>query len=97
MNGLEGIAEIYVELDPSDIAFVKFVFESYEGVAVVRTGDRKRAIIVLMIAEDFLSDARAILEDLRRTVVWRELPAPDLSRRRRGALPGDDVGDDDAE
>ena len=92
-----GIVEIWIELAPTDIAFVKFVFESYEGIAVVRTGDRKRAVIVLLVAADFLADARAILADLRRTVAWRELPAPDPSLRRRGAIPGDDVGDADAE
>lgn len=92
-----GIVEIWIELAPTDIAFVKFVFESYEGVAVVRTGDRKRAVIVLLVAADFVADARAILADLGRRVAWRELPAPDPSLRRRGAIPGDDVGDADAE
>jgi hypothetical protein len=93
----EGIVEIWLELDPIDIAFVKFVFESYEGIAVVRTGDQKRAIIVLIVSADFAGDARRILDDLARTVRWRELPAPEASRRRRGALPGDDVRDQDAE
>ena len=93
----EGIVEIWLELDPVDIAFVKFVFESYEGIAVVRTGDQKRAVIVLIVAADFAEDARRILDDLARTVRWRELPPPEPSRRRRGALPGDDVRDQDAE
>ncbi len=88
-----GLVEIYLELDPADIAFVKFVFESYEGVAVVRTVDRKRAVIVLLVGEDWSADARRILNDLARTVVWRELPAPDPSRRPPGAIPGDDERD----
>ncbi|MBI2360424.1 MAG: DUF4911 domain-containing protein, partial [Deltaproteobacteria bacterium] len=38
--------EIYLAIHPKDIAYVKFIFESYEGVGVVRTVDRKKSIIV---------------------------------------------------
>ena len=48
------VVEIYLELPPADIAFVKFILESYEGVGVMRTIDRTKALVVLMIAADFL-------------------------------------------
>lgn len=70
------IVEIYLRVPPEDIAYVKFVFESYEGIAVVRTIDRKRAVIVLMVACDFEPDARRILESIRSEVAWEELTAP---------------------
>ena len=68
--------EIYLLVPPEEIAYVKFIFESYEGVAVVRTIDRKRAVIVLMVAPDFAVEARRILEAIRSEVAWEELPAP---------------------
>jgi Domain of unknown function (DUF4911) len=71
------VVEIYLELPPADIAFVKFILESYEGVGVMRTIDRTKAVVVLMIAPDFLDDARAILASLRSEVAWREVERPD--------------------
>jgi len=77
-----GVETIYLRLDPGDIAFVKFLFEAYEEVAIVRTVDRAAAVIVLLVAPDFLRVARAILEDIRRTIRFDETPPP--------ALPVDD-------
>jgi hypothetical protein len=75
-RGRAEVVEIYLALAPGDIAYVKFIFESYEGVAVVRTVDRARAVIVLMVAADFAAEARRILDALRAEVAWEELPAP---------------------
>ncbi|MCK6556795.1 DUF4911 domain-containing protein [Candidatus Binatia bacterium] len=77
-----GVETLYLRLAPGDIAFVKFLFEAYEEVATVRTVDKDAAVIVLLIAPDFLSVARAILDDIRRTVRYEEIAAP--------ALPSDD-------
>jgi hypothetical protein len=73
---------LYLRLAPSDIAFVKFLFESYEEVGLVRTLDREAAVIVLLIAPDFLPVARAILDDLGSCVSFTEVDAP--------PAPGDD-------
>jgi hypothetical protein len=80
--GNPDVVEVYLRLPPADIAYVKFVFESYEGVAVVRTVDRAAAVIVLLIAADLEDEARAILESLRGEVAWQEIapPAGDLTR-----------------
>lgn len=77
-----GVETLYLRLDAADIAFVKFLFEAYEEVAIVRTVDRAAAVIVLLIAPDFLAVARAILADIGRTVRFEETPPP--------ALPVDD-------
>ena len=61
-----GIHPLYLRLQPPDIARVKFLFESYEEVAVVRTVDRRAAIIVVLVVEDFLPTARAILREVQR-------------------------------
>lgn len=68
--------EIYLEIRPEDIAYVKFIFESYEGVGIIRTVDRKKAVIVLMVVEDFLETARAILTSLKSEVSLSEVSRP---------------------
>ena len=73
---------IFLRLAPTDIALVKFVFESYESVAIVRTLDRHAAVIVALINPDFATVARGILDDLHTRVAMEEIPRPD------------DIGDD---
>lgn len=66
--------EIYLELKPEDIVFVKLVVEAHEGLGVLRTLDRKRAVIVVMAAADMEADVRAMLASLRAQVPWVEIP-----------------------
>ena len=58
------VVPIFLRLPPREIAFVKFVFESYEGVAVVRTLDRRAALLVVLAVPDFEQDARAVVASL---------------------------------
>src|SRR5215472_4331508 len=47
-----------------DIAYFKYLFESYEGVAIVRTVetiDHASAVIAVLATEDFVAEAEAIL------------------------------------
>lgn len=68
--------EIFLEIRPEDIAYVKFIFESYEGVGIIRTVDRKKAVIVVMVVRDFLETARLILDSLKKEVPINEIPRP---------------------
>jgi Domain of unknown function (DUF4911) len=76
------IHAIYLRLRPVDIALVKFLFESYEEIAIVRTLDRHAAIIVVLVVPDFLPAARAVLEELHTQIDCAEVEAP--------ATPADD-------
>ena len=49
-----------------DIAYFKFIIESYEGMAVVRTKDPSEAIVELMIAPGWEKDVDVVLESLRQ-------------------------------
>ena len=74
------LVPIYLEICPSDIAYIKFILESYEEVGIIRTIDRKKAIIVLLAASDFIEVARAIVISLQQEVTLIEIPPPpDLS------------------
>jgi hypothetical protein len=72
----DDLETIFLRLAPTDIAFLKFVIESYEGVAVVRTLDRDAATVVVMVSKDFRDVARALLSDLRRRISFEEIDAP---------------------
>jgi len=70
-----GIQPIYLRIKPSDIALAKFLFESYEGVGIVRTVDAKTAVIVVLVVQDFLPVAREILRDLQARIDCGEVAA----------------------
>lgn len=66
--------DIYLELAPEHIAYVKFIIESYEEVGIIRTVDRKRAVIVLLAMNDYLDSARRIVASLQDDIPMREIP-----------------------
>ena len=68
--------EIYLELRPEDIVIVKLIVEAHEGIGVLRTIDRRRALIVVMVAADMERDARALLASLQEQVSWTEVDPP---------------------
>jgi hypothetical protein len=68
--------DIYLELSPAHIAYVKFIFESYEEVGIIRTIDNRKAIVVLLAMADFVETARAILDSIRDDIPLREIARP---------------------
>ena len=75
-NSAMRLHDIYLELPSEQIAYVKFIFESYEDVGIIRTVDRKKAIIVLLAMDDFLDSARAILASLEKEIPLRQISRP---------------------
>lgn len=71
-----GMQAIYLEVKPEDIAYIKFVFESYDGVGIIRTVDRKKAIIVLLVVDNLLPIAREILKSLERDMPLAQTSKP---------------------
>lgn len=62
-----------------EIAFWKNLFESYEGVAIIRTVetlDDGNALIALLATEDFLGETDAILDDVASRGTPSFSPAP---------------------
>jgi hypothetical protein len=73
---VDDVVPIYLRLPRAEIAYVKFVFESYEGVAVVRTLDRREARLVVLVAPDLQPVARAIVAALVEEGVSEETGPP---------------------
>jgi hypothetical protein len=70
------VVPIYLRVPRREIAYVKFVFESYEGVAVCLTLDRWEALLVALVVPDALPVARAIIDALTAEGACVEVPPP---------------------
>ena len=64
----------YLRLRRKDIAYFKFIIESYEGMALVRTRDPREAVVELMVAPGWEREVSEVLKGL-----GREIPIEDLS------------------
>lgn len=58
----------YFRVQRKDIAFFKFIIESHEGMAVVRTKDPHEAIVELMIVPGWEKDVEEVLEGLKKEI-----------------------------
>ncbi len=63
----------YFRIKRKDIAYFKFIIESYEGMAVVRTKDSSEAIVELMVAPGWEKEADAVIEDLSRELTLQDV------------------------
>jgi len=74
----QSVHAVYLQVTPADIALIKFLFESYEGVGIVRTVDPRVAIIVVLVVADFLPVFREIIRDLQAHIAFVEIDAPPI-------------------
>jgi hypothetical protein len=63
----------YFRMRREDIAYFKFIIESYEGMAVVRTKDPSEAIVELMVAPGWERDLDEVLDGLRKEMAIENL------------------------
>ncbi|HUL29785.1 MAG TPA: DUF4911 domain-containing protein [Thermodesulfobacteriota bacterium] len=63
----------YFRLRREDIAYLKFIIESYEGMAIVRTKDPHEAIVELMIAPGWEEEFEEVLAGLRKEMTIEPL------------------------
>lgn len=63
----------YFRVHRKDIAYFKFIIESHEGMAVLRTKDPHEAIVELMIAPGWEKDVEEVLEGLSKEIAIENL------------------------
>jgi hypothetical protein len=59
----------YYRVDRREIAFIKFIVEAYDGIAVLETLDPIAGIVVFHIAPGCKRDIDALLEDLKKEIL----------------------------
>jgi hypothetical protein len=62
-----------IQIPPEEIAFLSFILESYEGVAIARTVDPRQGLMELMVSPDYQEEIKEILKDLSRQFPIKEL------------------------
>ena len=60
-------------VDKTQIGFIKFIFEAYEGVAVITTLDPKEGRVRLSIAPDLADEALEIVQELKKDFEFNEI------------------------
>jgi hypothetical protein len=73
---------LLIQIPPREIAYLSFVLESYEGVAVMRTVDPREGIVELMVPPSHEVEIGEILKDLAR-----EFPVHRIANQGRGTGP----------
>jgi hypothetical protein len=63
----------YYRVDRRQIAFIKFIFEAYDGMAVLTTMDTAKGIIALHIAPCCQEQVLEILQNLKKEVMIQTL------------------------
>jgi hypothetical protein len=59
---------LYFRVRREDIAYLKFILESYEGMALLRTTDPNEAVVELMVAPGWEKDVEEVIDGLRREI-----------------------------
>lgn len=73
MTAFETIKQIY-RVDRKEISFLRFIFEGYDGIAVIKTIDPKKGVILLYISPGCEDDTEMILKDLKQEMMIERLP-----------------------
>lgn len=58
----------FLRVQRKDIAYIRYVFEGYEGIANATTVDEQRGLLRLQIAPDFVESAEAVLQALGKEI-----------------------------
>ncbi len=72
-NPAETIKQRY-RVDRREIAFIRFILEAYDGLAVVTTLDPEAGLIEFQIAPGCEQDLETILQDLKQDIMMAKAP-----------------------
>lgn len=53
---------LQVTIDPSQIGFLRFILEGYDGMSIVSTIDRHKGVVIIRYVHTFHNDLLHILE-----------------------------------
>ena len=59
----------YFRVDRRKIAFIRFILEAYDGLAIVKTLDPDTGLVEFRIAPGCEEDVEMILQDLQRNIM----------------------------
>lgn len=60
-----------VKTEKRHIAYVNFIVEAYDGMAIIRTTDPEAGLLEVLVSPDFLADFRRVADALDREVGFK--------------------------
>jgi hypothetical protein len=63
----------YFRVERKEIAYMRFVLEAYDGIAVLKTLDAKTGLVVLLIAPGCEPDVETVVTDLQKKILIQEI------------------------
>lgn len=69
--------EWYFRIRRRDIAYMKFILESYEGLGVLRTIDPREAIVEVMVPPGLEREMETVLEGLGDEIPMERIQYPE--------------------
>jgi len=75
-NGNMSPEIFYAKVRKEDIAYIRFIFEGYEGVGNIRTLDSVKGLIEIIVSRDLLEPFRFIVSSLEREISFELIERP---------------------
>jgi len=69
---LETIKQVY-RVDRKEISYLRFIFEGYDGIAVIKTIDAQKGIICIFIPPECKKDTEMVLTGLQKELLMERL------------------------
>ena len=69
---------LYLRIDRREIAYLKFIFEAYDGIATITTIDPQAGHIVLRIAPGCTHEVHTVLDALKKEILIEPAPEADI-------------------
>ncbi len=66
----------YFRVNPQDMAYVKFIVDAYEGLAVLRTVDPEEGIVEWMIPPDLMEEVEELIDSLQGEIAIVPMSPP---------------------
>ena len=63
-----------IEVPPSRIVLLQGLFESYDGIGVVKTFDHVKGIVCIITSSSMREECTQLLEASSNLIPWREFP-----------------------
>lgn len=58
----------FLRVRKRDVAYIRYIFEGYEGIANATTVDGQQGLVRLQVAPDFVESAEAVLQALGKEI-----------------------------
>ena len=75
------IVKKVLKLKRKDIAYIKFLFEGYEGLGIVTTIDNRKSLVELSIMPDYINDVIGILDSIQNEIKFQEVDIANIERK----------------